>query len=171
MKRPTWATVAGVLGIIVGCFGIICSANSIILPKIIAFQREIILTVLEDVRGIDRPPEAVLYMLRKMFDIPAWYGVWSVISGILGLLVSGYYVLSSVFLLQIKKSSVPIFYSAAAIGILFSLMKAIVAMSISSIIGISEVSLGMAGILIGLILIIITVTGDKRAFAPAGNNP
>ena len=41
MKRPTWATIVGVLGIIFGCFGIIGAGQEILMPNMLKLQKEI----------------------------------------------------------------------------------------------------------------------------------
>ncbi len=45
MKRPTWATVVGVLGIIFACSGILGAGQEIFMPKIMQMQKELFSTL------------------------------------------------------------------------------------------------------------------------------
>jgi len=46
VKKPTWVTVIGVLGIIFGCFGILGGGQEIAMPKMMKMQKEM-LTAME----------------------------------------------------------------------------------------------------------------------------
>lgn len=43
MKRPTWATVVGVLGILFGCSGIFTASQDIYMPKMLKMQKEMMI--------------------------------------------------------------------------------------------------------------------------------
>jgi len=42
MKRPTWATIVGILGIVFGCFGILGGGQSVFMPKMMEMQKEML---------------------------------------------------------------------------------------------------------------------------------
>ncbi|MGD8669435.1 MAG: hypothetical protein PVF31_05095 [Desulfobacterales bacterium] len=42
MKRPTWVTIVGVLGIIFSCLGILAAGQEMIMPKILEMQKEML---------------------------------------------------------------------------------------------------------------------------------
>jgi hypothetical protein len=100
----------------------------------------------------------------KMFDFPDWFGTWSIISGILKLLVSAFFLLASIRLLQMKRSSINLFYWAAGSSIALGALKGIVALSAVSFMAIAMMFGGIFGIIIDVILIIVVATGNKEAF-------
>ena len=182
MKRPTWATVVGVLGIIFSCLGILGAGQEIIMPKIFKFQKEMISDFKEIIQeeiekeranqldqegGINSSadiPMGIFQSFIKMMDFPDWFGTWSIISGILKLLVSGFFLLASIRLLQIKPSSIRLFYWAAGSSIALGVLKGMVALSAVSFMAIAMMFGGVFGIVIDIVLIIIVATGNKEAF-------
>ena len=182
MKRPTWATVVGVLGIIFSCLGILGAGQEIIMPKIFKFQKEmfsdfekIIQEEIEkertnqtDQEGENKSsseiPLGIFKSFTKMMDFPDWFGTWSIISGILKLLISAFFLLASIRLLQMKTSSIKLFYWAAGSSIALGFLKGIVALSAVSFMAIAMMFGGVFGIVIDIVLIIIVATGNKEAF-------
>jgi len=182
MKRPTWATVVGVLGIIFSCLGILGGGQEIMMPKIFKFQKEMLSEFEEiiqeeiekertnqlDQEGENKSsaeiPMGIFKSFIKMFDFPDWFGTWSIISGILKLLVSAFFLLASVRLLQMKTSSIKLFYWAAGSSIALGVLKGIVALSAVSFMAIAIMLGGVFGIVIDIVLIIIVATGNKEAF-------
>ncbi len=182
MKRPTWATVVGVLGIIFACLGILGAGQEIMMPKIFKFQKEIFSDfekIIEeeiekersrqpDQEGRDKSdaeiPMGIFKSFTKMMDFPDWYGTWSIISGLLKLCVCALFLLASIRLLQVKPSSIKLFYWAAGSSIALGVLKGIVALSAVSFMAIAAMLGGVFGIVIDIVLIIVVATGDKEAF-------
>ena len=182
MKRPTWATVVGVLGVIFGCLGILSAGPQMMMPKVANFQKQMfsdfekmIETEMEKERARQADPEyenqgdvefpmGFFKSFTKMWDFPDWYGTWSIISGILILLVSAFYLFASIRLLQINPSAIKLFYWATGSKIALSVLMTAVALSAMSFIGIAMMFGGVFGIVIDVILIIVVATGNKAAF-------
>lgn len=194
MKRPGWVTVVGVLGIIMGCLGLLGAGQTIMMPRIMEFQRQMFSGIERAIeneqkqseskgtppkqgghpqrgRGTapaDWPPKEFLGLFNKMLAVPDWFNTWLVVSGILGLLVSGFSLYAAIVLLQLKRHAVTLFYFAAGISIGFSVVKAAVALSAASFLGLSLVAGGTFGIVVNGVLLIVTATADKRAFTATG---
>ena len=182
MKRPTWATVVGVLGIIFSCLGILGAGQEIMMPKIFKLQKEMFSdfekiiqeetekerTNQTDQEGENKSsseiPMGIFKSFTKMMDFPDWFGTWLIISGILKLLVSAFFLLASIRLLQMKTSSIKLFYWAAGSSIALGVLKGIVALSALSFMAIAMMFGGVFGIVIDIVLIIIVATGNKEAF-------
>lgn len=173
MKRPTWATVVGILGIIIGCFGILRAGYDIITPKVIEFQKEIIPEMLKEFekkQESSKTPlpahhDKFLNMANKMLNVPNWFNIWLVVSGIIGLLVSGFYIFASISLLLVKKSAIKLFYIMVGISIGFIILKGIVAMVGMPLVGFSMLVGGIFGIGLNVILLVVVITGDKQVFS------
>ena len=109
-------------------------------------------------------PLGMFKSFTKFLDFPDWFGTWSIISGILKLLVSAFFLLASIRLLQMKRSSINLFYWAAGSSIALGVVKGIVAVSAVSFMAIAMMFGGVFGIIIDIVLIIVVATGNKEAF-------
>jgi hypothetical protein len=182
MTRPTWATVVGILGIIFSCFGILSAGPEMLVPKMAEFQKQMfseiqkeIETDIEKQRAKQSPegsehqipsefPKIFFDFLTKIWNFPEWYGTWSIITGILKLLVSAFYLFASIRLLQTRLSAIKLFYWAAGSSIALGALKAAVAVMIGSFMSIAMLFGGMFGVVIDIVLIIVVATGNKAAF-------
>lgn len=189
MKKPTWVTVVGVLGIIFSCLGILGAGQEMLMPKMFKMQQEMLSnfeTIVEQEMERERAkqnyqddeyqssPEMPMGMFEsfsKMLDFPEWYGTWSIISGILKLLVCAFFLLASIRLLQLNPSSINLFYAAALASIALGLVKAAVAMHAGSFLAMAMIFGSVFGIIIDIILIIVVATGNKAAFYQQGPPP
>ncbi len=182
MKRPTWVTAVGVLGIIFACLGILGAGQEMLMPKIMKMQQEMFTDFGEMIEaeiekerakqsyngeqppGGDEFPMGFFDSIINIFDFPEWYGTWSIIAGILKLLVCAFFLLASIQLLQLKPSSIHLFYGATGASIALGVLKGAIALSAGSFIATAMMIGGVFGIIIDIILIIVVVTGDKSAF-------
>ncbi len=141
MKKPTWVTVVGILGIIFSCLGILGAGQEMIMPKMLQMQKEMVSDIgnmiekeMEKERakqsnrqggqkGGAEFPMGMFKSFTKMFDFPPWYGTWSIISGILKLLICAFFLFASIRLLQLKPSSIRLFYWAAGSSIALGVVK------------------------------------------------
>ena len=69
-KRPTWATVVGILGIVFSSFGILGAGQIIMTPKIMEFQKQMITTMTEQAL-----PKKYIEDLQKYQDIATQIGM------------------------------------------------------------------------------------------------
>ncbi|HIJ65077.1 MAG TPA: hypothetical protein HPP77_03930 [Candidatus Hydrogenedentes bacterium] len=171
MERPTWATVVGIVGIILGCFGIIGAGQLAMMPKMMELQKEMFSAMEKTMAqeaarsGGPMPPVAPFKAFQKMWDFPEWFGTWCVVAGFLALFVSGFYVFASIRLIQVKPSAIKLFYTAAGIAIGFTLLRGVVAMAAESFMGLGMLMGGMFGLVINVVLLIVVATADKEAFS------
>ena len=196
MKRPTWATVVGILGIVFSCLGFLGAGQEIMMPKILKFQKEMFSHIEESIHkqsdeqkaelpdetrermssenenrsNIDFPTEMFKFM-GKMWEFPEWYGRWIVIFGVIKLFLCGLYLFASIRLLQIKPSAIRLFYLAAGLTIFLSILKGIVSLSALSFIGFTMMFGVMFGVIIDIVLIIVVATGNKEAFSSKSPPP
>ena len=183
MERPTWATTVGILGIIFGCFGILGAGQEIFMPKILKMQKEMFTKMQEapaQQKAKANPencteeknnksvkpvfPPAMSETMQKMFDVPDWFGAWSIFSGVAKALVSAIYLLASIWLLQLKPTSIKLFYWAAGSSVCLCVLKGVVSVAALSFMGIAMMFGGAFGALIDIVLIIVVATGNKAAF-------
>ncbi len=170
MKKPGWITVVGVIGLIIGFFGILGTGKSIVMPRVIEFQKEVLSNVEkaydEGWRGVeDFPPEEFIEIGAKLLDLPDWFYTWSIVFGLIGFFVYGYYLFTSIWLLLIKKSAVRLFYIAIALSICFSLLRTVVASFTNSLIGFFLMAGSSFVLAVNIVLLIVVAASDKRVFA------
>jgi hypothetical protein len=169
MKRPTWATVVGVLGIIFGLLGLIGAAQTIIMPKMIQTQKELFSGMEKTMQTATPEQRAATEGMKKMVDsmlgqIPPWFEAWFVFIGILALLVNAIYVFAAIALLLVKKIAIDLFLFSTSFSIVLGVGKMIASANIFSQMGFGMIFSGSIGIIIDIILLIVVAMGDKTAF-------
>ena len=105
-------------------------------------------------------------MMESMWNVPPWYGTYCAVAGIAGLLVSGFYIFASIQLLQVKRTAITLIYLAMGLDIAFTVLKATVAVTAMSFMGMAMMMGGMFGGVVSAVLLAVVATADKRAFAP-----
>jgi hypothetical protein len=169
MTRPTWATVVGIIGIILAGFGVLGSINSIISPFFFTFQKEMISTIQESVEEInnDETPQRFSDLFGMMWNVPNWWRIWLIVSGIISLGISAFLLTASILLLQIKRSSIMLFYWAAGLTIGFNFIGTIAALLTGSFLAMGK-SIGyLFGLIVAVVLLIVTATGEKKVYMKA----
>jgi len=190
MKRPAWATVVGILGIIFACLGILGAGYDIIMPKMMEFQGEMMSVMEKDIARqavreksesgvlegdepspdeaetapVPGPPPEMFRMMKRMWAVPEWFGMWSVLTGLLKALICGLILFASIGLLQTKPISIPLFYWGAGLAIVVGVVKGVVAVSWLGFMGMAMTFGGVFGAMIDLVLLVVVATGDKQAF-------
>ena len=171
MNRPAWATVVGIIGIILGCFGILGGGQTMMMPQVVEMQKEMFTTMQEaaEKQGAanaqEAPPEEMFAFMERMWATPDWYGTFCVVAGIVAVCVSGFYIFASIRLLQTKPEAIRLFYVAIGLAIGMAIVKAVGAMATMTFMGMSMAMGGVFGLVINVVLLIVVITGDKEAFA------
>lgn len=183
MKKPRWAKIVGILGIIFGCLGILSGGQEIFMSQMMKIQKEMFTEMHKrsTEKQVNTSPEAyepsqeqkkappdfspeVFKSMEKMWEVPDWFDSFSIFAGIAKALISALYLLASIWLLQIKPISIRLFYWAAGLSIGLSVLKGAVMLSALSFMGMAIMFGSVFGALIDIILIIVVVTGNKEAF-------
>lgn len=161
-KRPTWVTIIAILCILFGCYGIIAGAQETVLPKMLDMQKEAMSSLFSEGGNLPEQQKKILNQLTEMWNYPDWFPAWSVVSGVLKILVSIAYLIAGILLLQLKHYAVRVFYWAAGCSIAVALFKAIIYVAAMSFAGI--IMAGIFGWIIDIVLIVIVATSNKSAF-------
>ena len=172
MKRPTWATAIGIIGIVIGSFGVLGSVQSMMMPMMVEFQKSMISTMQDAIEKENAssphataPPVEFFKFFEKMLDVPEWFGTWCVVAGLSGLCVSVLYIFGSIRLLQLKRIGITLFYWANGLSIAQGLIGCMLAASLKSFVSMFMVAGSAFGIAISVVLILVVTTGDKEEFA------
>jgi len=151
MKRPTWATVVGVIGVIWGCLGILGATLTLFMP---VFMPKLLMDAQGNIPAGQETEH--LKMMTRLWDMPYLRNT-CLLLGLTGILVSGFFIFASINLLQMKRSSIRLIYSALCMEMLLNILllpDGVVLKAISI----------LSGVTIYVILLLVVVAGDKRAF-------
>jgi hypothetical protein len=165
MKKPTWVKVIGVLGIIFGCLGLFGSMNMMIMPTMFDFQKAIFEAAMEEARHDPGFPRDLMDKIKEMWEFPDWFGTWAVVFGIAGLLVSGFYLLAAIWLLQLKRSADKIMMWALGVSISLALLQIITIIPACGFIVIAIIGGCVLSIVIDMVLLLVILTSDRSVFA------
>ena len=168
MKRPRWATVVGILGMIIAFFGITASGQMLTMPKMIKLQHQIMHDMEASLKG--KPKDQA--ELRKVQDVlqqiigqvPDWFKTAVVIFGVLGVIVNGVYIFACIALLLVKRYAIRWFYITIALSIALAVSRGIAAVLSTKFIGLGVAAIGLVGIVLDVILLVVVATGNKEAF-------
>ncbi len=181
-QRPSWVTGVAITAIIFSCFGLINGAQEIVMPQMLDAQKEMMQTVIDgfteelESQNIENNPEAreaqefiqsMFGMLNNIFDLPQWYQSWLVMSGILSLLINGFYLFAAIWLLQLRPPSVALMYVALPLSIILGIVKLVMAHRALSGIAFLMMSGSIIAIVIELVLLIVLLAANKAAFKTA----
>jgi hypothetical protein len=175
MKRPGWATVIGVLGIVFGALGLLRAGRIMLLPWILRLQKELLGLIAEGLvtaRGGAGLPEGVTRVLRLFLgDVPPWIGAWAVALGALSMVVCGFYLYASICLLSMRRGAVSLVTWAFGLSIALDVVKGIVFGATHSFIGMGIAVGCMFGAVVDGILLLVVLTSDKTAFEGGSSSP
>jgi hypothetical protein len=162
MKKPTWITVVGVLGILFGICGLFVSGQVAAMPTIMQWQKQIFETIPTDQAADRQNAEQFKQVMRGFFgDQPSWFGPACMTLGVIGLVVNGFYIFASVTLLQLKPNAARLFTAVLGVSIALGVARAVVMMNGFSFMAIPMLMSGVVGVVLDIILLVVIATGDK----------
>jgi len=178
-KKPTWVTVVAIVAIIFSSFGILGGTQEIITPQMVEFQKKMFSTMTDEFRReIENQPQPtdpsaqevqkkmleLFSMFEQMFNFPDWYKTWLVYSGILSLIVNGFYLFAAIRFMQLWRNAVPLIYTAFVLSIGLGITKVVVAVNALSATAMFMMSGSLIAIVIEMVLLIVVLTSNKDCF-------
>jgi hypothetical protein len=162
MKRPGWATVVGVIGIIWGCLGLLGAALTMLMPILMP---KILIEAQKLVTAGQGPQQAGEFfkMMPRIWDMP-YLRNSCIIIGLVGVFVSGFFVLASIRLLQTRRSAIKLIYAALCIEIIVNILL------LPNGVFFRTISI-LFGVVIYVVLLLVVAAGDKQAFTAAESLP
>lgn len=151
MKRPAWATAVGIIGVIWGCLGILGAALTLFMP---VFMPKLLMEAQSNISAGQEI--AHIQMMTRLWDMP-YLRNSCLFLGSTGIIVSGFLVFASISLLQMKRSSIKLIYSALCIEILLNILL------LPDMMVLKAVSI-LSGVAIYVVLLLVVITGNKQAF-------
>lgn len=182
MKRPTWATVIGILMIIFGVFGVLHGAQEMVMPSVMDMQKKIMTTIDEskvhdedgskastDAQEADAQLQMNMMKLfsevQEEFKYPEWFKSWSLVFGLISMVVGALYILSGTFLLMMKPFAIKLFYTTIGISVIWSVIQIVVYSVSTSSILLVQIPGAVGSIVIDIVLLVVVIVGNKESFA------
>ena len=182
MKRPSWATTIGILGIIFGILGVSGGAQEMAMPSMFEMQKDMMTSLSEgtDSKGEDIPKVSweiekdgeiqkikmaeMFENLQEQFQLPEWYKSWAAAIGGISMLAAALYLLSGIFLLMTKPIAITLFYTAIGVSITWAIIQATLYTQAGSGMLMAQIPGFMASIVIDIVLLVVVLAGNKEAF-------
>lgn len=179
MNRPTWATVISVLGIIFSLFGMLGAGQDVAMPMMMKFQKQMISQFQEiqekqmQRKGSESDAEEfnqVKETMEKIWRTPEWFGTFSVMTGILKLLICGFGLFAYITLLQVKPHAIKLVYWAISLAIGLTVLKGAISVASMSIMAM-VMGFGSAfGVVVNIVLLIVVAVSDKSDYYHAAHH-
>ncbi len=188
--KPGWVTAVAIIAMVLSGFGVMGGLQEALTPIMLDAQRtdyelmieelnniaaEIETTEAEQNTDIEQIPgseaqqisnmfKSIAGLLEKILNMPEWYLNWLVLSGIISMLIHGFYLFASIWLMQLKPYAPRYLAIALPLSIAFALVRTTIAVQALDTIAL----LLMAGTLIAMsvevVLLLVLMTKDKSAF-------
>ena len=181
MKRPTWATIVGVLAIVFGVFGILGGAQEMAIPLMLEKQKEMMeslsvgqvsseafasnVKIALEKDGVAKSIDmSRLYeIIDQQFKIPEWYKSWAIGMGIVSIYVAALYLISGIILLLQKPFSIDFFYCAIAMSIIWAVFQAVVYLQARESILMAQIPMSVASVVLDIILFMTVWISSRKA--------
>ncbi len=154
-------TAVGVLGIIFGCFGVMSASQTLLMPIMIEWQRQIFAIMQSQAA---RQPESGNFLgsFAEIFDKflappPSWFTPWSVCLGLVSLAIAGVYVFGAIWLLLTKPSAPRILCGALIASVAAAVIRAIGLVLARGLVGAVMATGSVFGVVIDLVLLTIVL--------------
>ena len=148
MKRPGWATAVGIIGVIWGCLGLLGAVLTLFMP---VYMPKLLMDAQSNIPTGQETEH--LKMMTHLWNMPYLHNS-CVIIGLIGVFVSGFFILASICLLQVRRSAIKLIYAALAIEIIANILllpEGIVLKTISI----------LFGVVIYIVLLLVVAAGDN----------
>ncbi len=174
MNRPTWATVISVLGIIFSLIGMLGAGQDIALPMVMKFQKQMFSQIQEiqereaskegSENGSVEDLNQTMESMEKMWDTPSWFGIFSVLSGLVKLLICGFGLFAYITLLRVKPYSIRLVYWALSLAIGLTVLKGAISVASMSLMAMMMGIGSVFGLMVNIVLLIVVAMADKSEF-------
>lgn len=178
-KKPGWIIAVAIIAIILSGFGAMGGLQEAVSPFMFEQQKqqyeEMISefdNIMEQAAQNDDPANQkfIEYMqifvdlFEKILNMPDWYKTWMVISGLLQLVVNGFYLFAAIWLLQVKPPAIRMLLIALPLSITLGITRIYFAHAAFDSIGLWLMSGTIIAIVIEVILLLIIIKADKSPF-------
>lgn len=173
MERPTWATTVATIGLILGCLGVLGSAQTAFMPDMIDMQRDMLDAIAEADRGSESGGSASGDALSRDFiegfaeqlEVPVWFETSSRINGLVGVVLSAGCVFASILLLVMRPNAVILFAVVSAGSLIWHVVRGAVALEAGGFFAGSAIGGAALGFVVHAGLLLTLGCSDRSAYS------
>lgn len=190
-KKPGWVTAVAIIAIVLSGFGVMGGIQEALTPFMLDAQRadyELMIEELNniaaeveqnsgvekntDIKQIPGPEQQQVSdmfksfagLLEKILNMPEWYLSWLVLSGIISILIHGFYLFASIWLMQLKPYAPRYLAIALPLSIAFALVRTTIAVQALDSMALLLMGGTLIAMLVEVVLLLVLITKDKSAF-------
>ncbi|MGD8926808.1 MAG: hypothetical protein PVG20_08145 [Thioalkalispiraceae bacterium] len=178
-KKPGWVTAVAIIAIVLSGFGTMGGLQEAMSPLTFEQQKaeyekaiDEFNKAMEQASQSNDPAgqEVMKYLnefmqaFEKILNMPEWYKTWMVISGLLQIVINGFYLFAAIMLLQLKPSSITLMTIALPFSIILGITRVYVAHTAFDSVGLWMMGGTMIAIVIEIILLLVILKANKRPF-------
>ena len=178
-KKPGWVTAVAIIGIVLSGFGVMGGIQESLTPIMLEAQRAEYEAVIEEFNNItvdngeyvSEEDQQIIEMIQsftkffeKILNMPEWYLNWLVISGIISMLVHGFYLFAAIWLMQLKPYAPRFLAVALPLSIAFAITRTTIAVQALDNMALLMMGGTLIAMVVEIILLIVLLVKDKSAF-------
>ena len=177
--KPGWVTAVGIIAIVLSGFGVLGGLQESLTPVMIDAQRAEYEMIIEEFNSMTAEGEQQLSpedqqiidmmssfaeFFEKILNMPEWYLNWLIVSGIISMLIHGFYLFAAIGLMQLKPHAPRFLATALPLSIALAITRTTIA--VQALGGMAFFMMGgtLIALLIEVVLLIVLLTKDKSVF-------
>ncbi len=167
------------MGIILSLLGLLGAGQDVAMPMMMRFQKQVFSQIQEvheketrrngSASSRDEDFDRMAESMEKMWNTPVWFGAWSVLFGVIKLMVCGFGLFAYISLLQVKPYAVKFVYWALGLAIGLTLIKGAVSVASMSFMVMAMGIGSIFGLMVNIVLLIVVGISDKSAYRQAAH--
>jgi len=178
-KKPGWVTAVAIIAIVLSGFGVMGGIQESLTPIMLDAQRAEYEMIIEEFNKLT--PENDQYIseedkqifefiqsfarfFEKILNMPEWYLNWLILSGIISMLVHGFYLFAAIWLMQLKPHAPRYLAIALPLSIAFALTRTYIAVQALDNMALLMMGGTLIAMSIEVILLLVLLTKDKSVF-------
>ena len=105
-----------------------------------------------------------LETIKKVLQVPEWYGTWGLINGVIAILLGGGYILCSISLLVLKKGTPRLFTLVIVVSIIRNVLSLILGIIASIYWAAFTIAISLVGLVVDVVFLVVIRNSEKRAY-------
>ncbi len=178
-KKPGWVTAVGIIAIVLSGFGVMGGFQESLTPIMLEAQRAEYEMIIEEFNqlteenGQHLSPEdqqvndiiqTFTQFLENILNMPEWFLNWLILSGIISMLIHGFYLFAAIWLMQLKPYAPRYLAIALPLSIAFAITRTIIAVQALDTLALLMMGGTLFAMTVEVILFIVLLSKDKSAF-------
>ena len=178
-RKPGWVTAVAIFAIVLSGFGVMGGIQESLTPIMLEAQRADYEMIIEELNNLSADGEQNLSpedqqviemfqtfagFIEKILNMPEWYLNWLVLSGIISMLIHGFYLFAAISFMQLKPFAPRYLAIALPLSITFAIIRTTVAVEALGNMALLMMGGTLIAITIEVVLFFVLLKKDKSVF-------